>query len=100
MCGLQGFLHHPSLGVWSVCVMYLPSKYQSPGSMILFVCIDSGFCFSEVGLFWVETVVLRIFSWGKVGCLGCFVDSMLQIGNSSNRTLGVFCLSFGVVVRP
>ena len=41
--------------------------------------------FSKVGLFWVETVVLRTFSWGKNGCLGYFVYSRLSIRNSSIR---------------
>jgi len=45
-----------------------------------------------MGLSWVETVVLRIVSWGKVGCLGCFVDSRSQICNSPNRWVRVFFL--------
>jgi len=45
-----------------------------------------------MGLPWAETVVLGIVSWGKVGCLGCFVDSRLQICNSSNRWVRVFFL--------
>ena len=100
MCGVQDFLYHPSLGMWSVCVMYLNSKYQSPGIMIFCVCIDSGFCLSEADLFWVETVVLRVLSWGKIGCLGCFVDSMLPTGNSSNGWVRVCLLGFSVVVHP
>ena len=49
-----------SRGVVSVCnvssfEISIPRQYG-------FVCIDSGFCFSEVGLFWVERVVLRILS--------------------------------------
>ena len=68
--------------------------------MIFSVCIDSGFCLSEVGLFWVESVVLRVLSWGKIGCLGCFVDSTLQIGNSSNGWVRVCLLGFSVVVHP
>ena len=86
------FLSHLSLGIWSVCVVYLPSKYHSPGSMIFFVCVDSGFRFVEMDLFWVETVGLRILSWGRVECLGCFVDSRLQVCNSSKRCVGVFFL--------
>ena len=39
------------------------------------------------------------FSWGKVGCLGCFVDSRLQIRNSSNRWVEVFFLVFNVLVQ-
>ena len=39
-------------------------------------------------------------SWGKNGCLGCFVDSRLSIRNSSNRWVRGFSLGFSVVVRP
>jgi len=45
-----------------------------------------------MALSWVDTVVLRILSWAKVGYLGCFVDSMLQTRNSSNRWVEVFFL--------
>ena len=63
------------------------------------VCIDSGFRFSEMGLSWVATVVLRSLSWGRVGCLGCFVDSRLQICNSPNRWVRVswFSMSWSIL---
>ena len=34
------------------CEISIPREYD----------FDSGFCFSEMGLFWIETVVLRILS--------------------------------------
>ena len=79
--------------------MYPDPKYQSSGSMVFFVCIDSGCCFTETGLLRVETVVLRILSWGNVGSLGCFIDSRLQICNSSNRSVWVCFLGFNVFVH-
>ena len=33
-------------------------------------------------------------------CLGCFVDSRLQVRNSSNRWVKVFFLGFNVLVHP
>ena len=43
MCGAQGFLYHPCSGVWSVCVLYLPSNYQFPGGLVFALIPDSIF---------------------------------------------------------
>ena len=81
----------------SVCIV---SSFEISFSSTYDACSDSGFRFSRMGLSWVESVVLRILLWGKIGCLGCFVDSMLQIRNLSNRWVRVFFLGFGVLVHP
>ena len=74
--------------------MYPNPKYQSTVSRVFLLTLIPDSVFSEIGLLWVETMVSHILSWGKVGCLGCFVDFRLQICSSSNRRARAFYLGF------